>query len=145
MFGVDAVDPDYRVASVYLSVERPTARISNESTSLESEYVHEELLGGLHVLVDSQRNDGLGSHARATFPDLGRGDCTVSGLVSNEFWCHLLCSSSAAYNPAEPSTATIISRDIILSSIEANCSPRLRAGGDCSSAEEFLRPDPSQV
>jgi len=29
VFGVDAVDPDYRVASVYLCVERPTAGIPN--------------------------------------------------------------------------------------------------------------------
>ena len=57
MFGIDAMYPDYLVASVYLGVERPTAGISNESTLLESEDVHEEPLSGLHVFVDSQRND----------------------------------------------------------------------------------------
>jgi len=68
MFGGDAVDPDYGVAIGYLGVDRPTAGISIESTLLESEDVHEEPLGGLHVVVYSQRNDGLGFHATATFP-----------------------------------------------------------------------------
>jgi hypothetical protein len=71
VFGVDAVDPDYGVASVYLGVERPTAGISDESTLLESEDVHEEPLGGLHVVVHSQRNDGLGFQARTSFPRFG--------------------------------------------------------------------------
>jgi hypothetical protein len=79
------VYPDYGVASVYFSVERPTAGISNQWASFESEDVHEEPLGGLHVLVHSHRYDGLGSHARASFPDPRCGDCTFSGLVSNEF------------------------------------------------------------
>ncbi len=64
VLGVDAVDPDYGVASVYLGVDRATAGISLESSSFESEDVHQESLCGLHVLVDSQRNDGLGFHAR---------------------------------------------------------------------------------
>ena len=72
VFGVDAVDPDYRVASVYLGVERPTAAIPNKSTLLESKNVYKEALGGLHILVHSQRNDGLGSHARDSFLDLSR-------------------------------------------------------------------------
>jgi len=72
VFGVDAVDPDYRVASVYLSVEWPTAAIPNKSTLLESKNVYKEALGCFHVLVDSQRNDGLGSHARDSFLDLSR-------------------------------------------------------------------------
>jgi len=62
VFGVDPMNPDYRVASMYLGVERPTAGIANESTLLESEDVHEKSLGGLHVLVHSQRDNGLGSH-----------------------------------------------------------------------------------
>jgi len=70
VFGVDAVDPDYGVSSVDLGVERPTTRVANESTLLESEDVYEEPLGRLHILVNSQRNDGLGSHARTLFPDL---------------------------------------------------------------------------
>jgi len=70
VFGVDPVDPDYRIAGVYLGVERPTATIPNKSTLLESEDVHEEPLGRFHILVNSQRNDGLGSHARTLFPDL---------------------------------------------------------------------------
>jgi hypothetical protein len=41
-------------------VERPTAGVSNELASFESEDVHEEPLGGLHVIVYSQWNDGLG-------------------------------------------------------------------------------------
>jgi len=53
VFGVDAVDPDYGVASVYLGVERPTTGISNQSTLLESEDVYEEPLGRLHILVHS--------------------------------------------------------------------------------------------
>ena len=68
VFGVDAVDPDYRVASVYLGVEWPTTGISNQSALFESEDVHEEPLGGLHVFVHSQRNDGLGYHARTSLP-----------------------------------------------------------------------------
>ncbi len=71
MFGVDAVDPDYGVASVYFGVERPTAGISNELTLLESEDVHEEPLGGLHVVIHPQRNDGLGFHAMISFLNLG--------------------------------------------------------------------------
>jgi hypothetical protein len=67
MFGIYPVDPDNRVASVNLGVDRPTAGISIESTLLESEDVHEEPLGGLHVVVHSQRNDGLSSHARTSF------------------------------------------------------------------------------
>ena len=70
MFGVDAVDPDYGVAIGYLGVDRPTTGISIESTLLESENVHEEPLGGLHVVVYSQRNDGLGFQATTTFSDL---------------------------------------------------------------------------
>jgi len=70
MFGGDPVDPDYGVAIGYLGVDRPTAGISIESTLLESENVHEEPLGGLHVVVDSQRNDGLGFHATTTFSNL---------------------------------------------------------------------------
>ncbi len=66
VLGVDAVDPDYGIVNGYLGVERPTAGISIESSSLESEDVHEEPLGSLHVLVHSQRNDGLGSHARTS-------------------------------------------------------------------------------
>ena len=53
MFGVNAVDPDYRVACGYLGVERPTVGISNELALLESEDLHEEPLSGLHVLVHS--------------------------------------------------------------------------------------------
>src|SRR5260370_18865690 len=34
--GVDAVDPDYRAATVYLAVERPTTGIPNYSTLLQS-------------------------------------------------------------------------------------------------------------
>ena len=64
VFGVDAVDPDYRVSSVDLGVERPTVAITNKSAFLETEDVHEEPLGGLHVLVHSQRNDGLGLLAK---------------------------------------------------------------------------------
>jgi hypothetical protein len=64
VFGVDAVDPDYGIASGYFGVERPTAGISNELASFESEDVHEEPLGGLHVLVHSQWNDGLGLLAK---------------------------------------------------------------------------------
>jgi hypothetical protein len=60
VLGVDAVDPDHRVAHGYLGVGRPTAGVSNELALFESEDVHEELLGGLHVLVHSQWNDGLG-------------------------------------------------------------------------------------
>ena len=70
VFGGDAVDPDYGVAIGYLGVDRPTAGISIESTLLESEDVHEEPLGGLHVFVYSQRNDELGFHATTTFSDL---------------------------------------------------------------------------
>ena len=70
MFGGDAVDPDYGVAIGYLGVDRPTAGISIESTLLESEDVHEEPLGGLHVVVYSQRNDWLGVQATTAFPDL---------------------------------------------------------------------------
>jgi len=72
VFGVDAVDPDYRVACVYLSMEWPTAGIANKSTSFESEDIDKEALGCFHVLIDSQRNDGLGSHARDSFLDLSR-------------------------------------------------------------------------
>jgi len=68
MFSVDAVYPDHRIANVYLSVERPTARISNKSTLLESEDVHEELLGSLHVLIHSQWDNRLGSHATTVLP-----------------------------------------------------------------------------
>ena len=71
MFGGDAVDPDYGVAIGYLGVDRPTAGISIESTLLESEDIYEEPLGGLHVVVYSQRNDGLGFHVTSTFSDLG--------------------------------------------------------------------------
>src|SRR3989442_14356661 len=70
VFGVDAVDPDYRVSSVDLGVERPTVAITNKSAFLETEDVHEEPLGGLHVLVHSQRDNRLGSHARTSFTDL---------------------------------------------------------------------------
>ena len=68
MFGVDAVDPDYGVAIGYLGVDRPTTGISIESTLLESEDVHQEPLGGLHVVVHSQRNDGLGFILQPPFP-----------------------------------------------------------------------------
>jgi len=64
VFRVDAVDPDYGVAGGYLGVEWATAGVSNELASFESEEVHEETLGGLHVLVHSQRNDGLGLLAK---------------------------------------------------------------------------------
>jgi hypothetical protein len=64
VLGVDAVDPDHRLADRYLGVERPTAGISNELASLESEDVHQEPLGSFHVLVHSQRNDGLGLLAK---------------------------------------------------------------------------------
>ncbi len=67
MFWGDAVDPDYGVAIGYLGVDRPTAGISIESTLLESEDVHEEPLGSLHVLVHSQGDDRLGFHARIFF------------------------------------------------------------------------------
>jgi len=70
VFGVDAVDPDYGVASVYFGVEWPTAGISNELTLLESEDVHEEPLGGFHVVIHPQRNDGLGFHAMISFLNL---------------------------------------------------------------------------
>jgi len=70
VFGVDAVDPDYGVSSVDLSVERPTVAITNKSTFLETENVHEEPLGGFYILVHSQRNDRLGSHVRTSFNDL---------------------------------------------------------------------------
>ncbi len=70
VFGVDPMDPDYRVASMYLGMERPTAGISNQLALLESEDVHEEPLGGFHVFIHSQRNDGLGSHARTSSLDL---------------------------------------------------------------------------
>ncbi len=49
---------------MYLGVERVAIAISNESTLLESEDVHEEPLGRLHVFVHSQRNDGLGLLAK---------------------------------------------------------------------------------
>jgi hypothetical protein len=70
MFRVDAVNPDYGVPIGYFGVDWPTAGISIESTLLESEDVHEEPLGGLHVVVDSQRNDWLGFQATTAFPDL---------------------------------------------------------------------------
>ena len=70
MIRVDAMEPDHGVACGYLGVDRPTARISIESSSLESEDVHEEPLGGLYVVVHSQRNDKLGSHGRTTFPEI---------------------------------------------------------------------------
>jgi hypothetical protein len=69
--GVDAVEPDYGVASGYFGVDRPTAGISNKLTALESEDVDEEPLGGLHVVIHSQRNDGLGFQARTSFPRFG--------------------------------------------------------------------------
>ena len=50
---VNAVDPDHRVTHGYLGVDRSTMRISIESSSLESENIHEEPLSGLHVLVHS--------------------------------------------------------------------------------------------
>ncbi len=70
MFGGDAVHPDYGVAIGYLGVDRPTAGISIESPLLESEDVHEEPLGCLHVVVYPQRNNGLEFHAITTFCDL---------------------------------------------------------------------------
>jgi hypothetical protein len=70
MFGGHAVHPDYRVAIGYLGVDWPTAGISIESTLFESEDVHEEPLGGLHVVVYPQRNYGLGFHATTTFSNL---------------------------------------------------------------------------
>jgi hypothetical protein len=72
MFRVDAVDPDYRVAGVYLRVEGPTARISNESTLLELKDIHEEPLCGFNVLVDSHRDDAVGTPGRSFVLDLGR-------------------------------------------------------------------------
>jgi hypothetical protein len=72
MFRVDAMYPDYGVAGVYLSVEGPTARISNQSTLLESEDVHQKPLSSLNVLVHSQRDDAVGTPGRSLFPDLGR-------------------------------------------------------------------------
>jgi hypothetical protein len=72
MFRVDPVDPDYRVASVYLSVERPTTRISNQSTLLELEDIHEKPLSSLNVLVHSQRDDAVGTPGRSFFLDSGR-------------------------------------------------------------------------
>jgi len=67
MFRVDPVDPDYRVARVYLGVERPTTRISNESTLLELEDIHEKPLSSLNVLVHSQRDDAVGTPGRSFF------------------------------------------------------------------------------
>jgi len=61
MFRIDAVYPDYGVAGVYLGVEGPTARVSNQSTLLESENVHEKPLSSLNVVVHSQRDDAVGS------------------------------------------------------------------------------------
>jgi hypothetical protein len=71
MFRVDAVDPDYRVASVYLGVEGPTAWISNQSTLLELKDIHEESLSGLNVLVHPHRDDAVGTPWRCFFFDLG--------------------------------------------------------------------------
>ncbi len=72
MFRVDAMDPDYGVACVYLGVERPTARISNQSTLLELEGIYEKALSGLNVLVDSHRDDAVGPPRGGFFLDLGR-------------------------------------------------------------------------
>ncbi len=72
MFRVDAVYPDYGVAGVYLGVEGPTARISNQSTLLESEDIHQKPLSGFNVLVHSQRDDAVGTPGRSLFLGLGR-------------------------------------------------------------------------
>jgi hypothetical protein len=78
-------------------------------------------LGGLHVLVHSQRYDRLGCHARASFPDSGRGDCTLSGLVSNELWCHVCNSSSTEYNHAEDIRPIVVISVICLHRTRASC------------------------
>ncbi len=72
MFRVDPVDPDYGVAGVYLGVEGPTARISNQSTLLELEDVHEEPLSGFNVLVHSHRDDAVAPPWRSFLLDLCR-------------------------------------------------------------------------
>ena len=72
MFRIDTVDPDYRIARMYLGMEWSTARISNQSTLLESEDVHEKPLRRVYVLVHSQWNNGVGSPWRSFFLDLGR-------------------------------------------------------------------------
>jgi len=99
MFRVDAVYPDYGVAGVYLGVEGPTARISNQSTLLESEDVHQKPLGSLNVLVHSQRDDAVGTPGRSFFLDLGRtqfrrgpilclGNLRISGSFSTTIIYH---------------------------------------------------------
>ncbi len=72
MFRVDTMDPDYGVACVHLGVEGPTARISNQSTLLELEDIYKKPLSGLNVLVDSHRDDGVGTPGRSFFAYLGR-------------------------------------------------------------------------
>lgn len=72
MLGVNTVDPDYRIACMYLGMDWSTGRVSNQSTRLESEDVHEKPLRSLSVLVNSQRNDAVGSPWRSFFLDLGR-------------------------------------------------------------------------
>ena len=72
MFGIDTVDPDYRIARMYLCMDWPTARISNQSTLLESEDVHEKPLSSLNVLVHSQWNNAVGTPWRSFFLDPGR-------------------------------------------------------------------------
>ena len=57
---------------MYLRMKWSTARISNQSTLLEPEDVHEKPLRSLDVLVNSQWNNAVGSPWRSCFLDLGR-------------------------------------------------------------------------
>ena len=72
MSWVDTVNPDYRIASTHFGMECLTARISNQSTLLESEDVNKKSLRSLNVLVNSQRNNSVLSPWRSFLPNFGR-------------------------------------------------------------------------